>query len=473
MKVARPLLLVVSLTLACAPITTNTRIESTVVDHVSRRTPAGPPQLQAQVEVSGPSAHVAVERVQPCVETQYAVIDRTAHHERRDDRRLILWEWLGGAVLAGGGAVAISVAPSLSDEPGIDESTGEETISNRTAVYIIGGVALAGSLATLVVALVDSIRAADRSEQLPRIEEEQERRRVPCGPTEPIAGSPIVAANGEVEVRLGTTGPDGTLDVNLDDQLPAEDIIGPPNITSLTLSLNGDALGELDLRSYVEILAEREWVTARQEDSVEQLDRFALRFPDVPQATIARARSLSMRETSAWETARFTDTVDALEGFVASFPESSHADEARARARALRLGDALSRADQALTAGDPQAAIQAMREAERLAPGDPAIVEMRERLRDVQIQARVAEVLALFRAELRQVSRAATEIGDWGRVSTGGARRRVAVARQQISESCERMGSELQAVRELIGDREMPPQLEQAVRQVQRTCRGR
>ena len=467
------LLLCFALVGACAPISTNTRIEETVIDQVVRSVPNGPMRVVSEVETTGSTVRIVVRRNRPCIETRYDVVEQTAFHERRDARRLILWEWLGGAVLAGGGAAALAVAPSLSDAPGISPETGEETVSDRTTLNIIGIAALVAAVPTLAIAITDSVRARDRREVLPRTQVERERRQVPCGADEPIAGRTVGARHAGLSVSLGNTNAEGVLEVDLAELLSSEVVIGPPQVTSVRLFIAENEVGTLDLRPYLQVLAEREWGAASEANTIESLENFARRFPTASRADEARERANALSEESAWVTASFSDTAEALEDFAERYPASTRAEEARTRARTLRLGEHLASASRALDASDVRGAEESLERAARIAPGDPAVVQLRQLLRALQIQARAGEVLDVLGGEMRTVRRARTEIDDWGRVNSAGARRRVSAARRQISEACVRMNEALSELRAFAGEDGVPPSLERAVRQVERSCRGR
>ena len=81
---------------------------------------------------------------------------------------------------------------------------------------------------------------------------------------------------------------------------------------------------------------EKDWELASRDDAPETYLEFLAKYPDSPQAALARERIQQLKIIRAWERAEFKDTEDAYTAFIEKHPDSEFVVESEARIVAIQ-----------------------------------------------------------------------------------------------------------------------------------------
>lgn len=337
--------LAVLATAGCASISESRRI---LERPVGGRSDAGVEQIaQPVMQVETINANVIllelyVEAV--CYEAEYATLERRQVITRHSSDAL-KWEWAGAATGLVVGIPLIVAAPTLSDEPTYDETTGEPAGSHQDTARVAGYTSLAAGAVVLVIAIVDSVRAADSVEPLPEVERLTRRRTFPCERVT-MAHRTVSARLGSRPIELGTTDAFGRLRVDLDDVVPRRAVTGPAPATSFWVRVDGEPFGSVSLEPYRQHLESEAWQEASAAASVPGWQLYVDEFPTSGRIAQAQQtlRHIELQERNAevaeaWETAVSANTIDALLSFIAHYPETERAGRARLEILAQLVDD--------------------------------------------------------------------------------------------------------------------------------------
>lgn len=159
MTTARACALGPLLAASCATITESTQTEDSPLSHHVRRTWVASPTIEVTHRLDGESLEMHVRNAGECALQEIRTVTRREVRVREAHKGE--WAWIWGAVATTAGGVLLAAAPGMSDEPGVDDKTGEETASSRDKARIFGTLFLGTGLIGLTAGVVDSIRAAD------------------------------------------------------------------------------------------------------------------------------------------------------------------------------------------------------------------------------------------------------------------------------------------------------------------------
>lgn len=211
-------------------------------------------QAAGDVEQDGTRIRVAATRL---CEVQETVVVR--HHEVRERTN----QSSGADILAGvaGGGLALSGALVYSDARRVyPKDTTSRTYNDVGPSGARGiGVGLIGAGAVLLaISAVDAIRASGSDESVSDRPREPEVREtgVACGI--PYAGATVGLRRSGRELAVGVTDDRGRLDSDLVDQLP-RGLLAGGDVQALTVTVEGQAVGEVDPAPFVAAAARRAW----------------------------------------------------------------------------------------------------------------------------------------------------------------------------------------------------------------------
>ena len=131
---------------------------------------------------------------------------------------------------------------------------------------------------------------------------------------------------GQGRFLAGSTGPDGTLAVELRGLLPASVVVAAPGTTTATVLANGSEVGTVDLSAYVATVDAEAWAAAQ---SAATTDAYARYLREHPAGGYA-AEAVRRLDELVWMAAQVEGTADAMSRYLSENPKGAHAAEALA-----------------------------------------------------------------------------------------------------------------------------------------------
>ncbi len=318
----------------------------------------------------------------------------------------------------------------LSEEGDVDPDTGEESASPRDAAIITGSLALVIGVPLLTMAIVNSVRLADREEYLDEEVEQVSRRSVPCEKGERLANARVIGMVRNRRLNLGRTGDDGRLEIDLDEAISSKLMEREPP-SEIGILVRGREAGTLDISPYVEKQTELAWQDALEDGTAEALEEFAERYPDSKRKTEATDR--------AWQ---------------------------------LHLESLIDESDRAREAGNDRVALAKLERCEELDPDNADVRALRRRMRPVLRRVEVEKILSEARSELGRIARAKQKISIWKRVNSPDARRQIGRLKADIARNCEKLEPIMNRARRLAGA-DPPDSLESLEKRSRAACSRR
>jgi hypothetical protein len=339
--------------IGCITVQTTTRKEWKVLrthTHVSPPQHAGyqanvvarwelPAEKAAALKSSTYLVQMEVVQRKECIATTKEVVQHTEHIERTANGATLAGYYVAGIVgglLAGG---LLAAAPGLSDEPGYDEETDEETLSPKEYA-IMGGIlslgAGVGFLGSAILASFQSVDGIGKQFTKDRVVSSQRR---PCG-TE--RGSKLAVYARLCSTAAKCSGPDhalgytdkhGRLKLNVMKAVYSNFFAGTqPKRTLTLLTKNDQVLGNANIAPVSAAMARHVWTTIQAKTSEKRCREYLRDFPWAAAAEPARAcllKYLAVPGAVAWAKAKKDKSVSGYFDFIRVFGLLPQATQAR------------------------------------------------------------------------------------------------------------------------------------------------
>lgn len=341
----------------CATVTTIQKNEDRVVERRSRLEGPGGPTLWRHEIVAhgGGKTVVRVTRSKTCTRYEEETLERVVHSENSISPMQSILKVAAGVALLGAGAGVLHDAPKV---PRRDDMKTDNPVG-REGAYAIGVGALVAGTGSLVLAIVDLLRARDTAEAPTMIRQtvvgsEQNTR---CNEEPGVAETIWLVASGGKEHRLGATNPSGAIEFDWA-SLPEDWFVGPENVSTARLALkrsSGSAAEPIHGATISLTGAANLHRAVLQERASRRLAGIKAGL-----ATAMRAGDLDQARSLLAEWKSFDVTCDGCRAFADQLAE-------------IEVKNHLRDLWKTVDSGDQQDAARALEEVSRLTPDDPRL----------------------------------------------------------------------------------------------------
>jgi len=260
------LLLVLFLVSACTRVSQTLMLNEDILLRTEPRQEVVPEtRFFVEPRIEGQELLVDVETEDTCAQWNVQVVDRTVVDERHMERAM--GDLLAGGVFTLGGAIALGLAPTVSDEVPLQD---EGTTSDQSKVLYAGGASLAVGAVLLTWLAIKAGQSIDDAKHVGEIELPQERVEEQCNRRSAAAGVTVSIIFGNEPLASAITDTRGTASTSAAKLKDTYIWSAAPGEATWAFSIGGDVL--LDQKNPPALVSA--FSTPRQEARVAALETF-------------------------------------------------------------------------------------------------------------------------------------------------------------------------------------------------------